>query len=141
MIYHFSILNDDNVTKDFYLTADSPNQLYRRALMTYGVTRDKVTLIAEYKETGTIDCKFNRSFKEVEKIDSAQLEKARKIFSKQRGLKDPFKANYKEKYDFSECDISSIDDLIPLLEKYKKVKVYWEPTDKRGVHRLYALYK
>ena len=37
--------------------------------MTYGVTRDKVTLIAEYKETGTIDCKFNKSFVEVEKVD------------------------------------------------------------------------
>lgn len=141
MIYHFSILNDENVTKDFYLTADTPNQLYRRALSTYGVTKDKITLIAEYKETGTIDCKLNRTFTNVEKVDSAQLEKARKIFAKQRGLKEPFKTEYKEKYNFSECDIENVNDLLPLLDKYKKVKVYWEPTDKRGQHKLFALYR
>ena len=38
MIYSFNIITDERTTKQFYMTADNHNQLYKRILNTYGIT-------------------------------------------------------------------------------------------------------
>lgn len=141
MIYKFYIKNDDNINKLFYLTADTQSQLIRRIASTYGVAKDKITILAEYETDGD-SYKLKKSYEtKVPKKDQKIIDNASKIFGKSRKLTGDSKIDYIKRMNFTEIDVQNETDLYPLLKKYKKVKVYFESTDKRGVYRYYALCK
>ena len=142
MIYKFSVKDSNDKDKIFYLTADNLNQFYRRSINTYQITKDDITLLAEYEETDDYKYKLKKSYEAVEEkveVDDKIKSKAEKIFSKQRKLSGDSKSDYKQRMNFSEVSIEKLEDLYPLLKKYKKVKVYFEPGEKRGEKKLYSL--
>ena len=73
--------------------------------------------------------------------DKVLYEKAKELFTSAGRKVDPDKTNYAKKYSFSEVRIENEKDLYPLIQKYKKIKVYWEQGEKRGQHSYYALVK
>lgn len=144
MIYKFSVKDDNNNDKIFYLTADNLSQLYRRILSTYRIMREDVKLLAEYEETDDDGYKLKKSYESnVNKSDFGDkiVAKADKIYSKRRRLAGKGKLEYMKKNSFSEVGINTIEDLYPLIKKYKRVKVYFETGEKRGTKRYYALVK
>lgn len=148
MIYRFTIRNSFNENKALYLSADSVNQLYKRLLTTYGITKENVTILEEYEETDDWGYKLKKSYVKMESdkddeptIDEDLLEKATKIFSKNTRMTEPWKSDYKERHNVREVSVTNANDVYGLMEKYKFVKVYWEPGEKRGVHRYFALVK
>ena len=153
LIYRFTIRNSYNEDKEFYLTADTPSQLYKRILNTYGITKDNVSLLEEYEETSDWSYKLKKSHvkvtstpkdkdsSKVTTLNNEVLEKAKKIFSKNSRMTEPWKSDYKERHKVREVPVSGVNDVYGLVEKYKFVKVYWEPGEKRGVHKYFALVK
>ena len=143
MIYNIQIRNEFNDDKRFFLTADNHSQLYKRVLSTYGITKDKVEILEEYEETPDWGYRLIKSnIEHLTDNDKENIKKAKEIFANNSRKCEPYKSDAFKKYKYK--DIIYIDgekDLIPLLEKYSKVKVYWELTDKRGVHRYYAFVK
>ena len=55
MVYKFSYLRDNNKESIIYLSADNENQLYRRALSTYGITKDRIKILSEYKPSNDLN--------------------------------------------------------------------------------------
>ena len=143
MIYSFTIKNDYDELKQFYLTADDKNKLYRRILSTYGVTKDRVEILEEFEETPDWGYKLHKSnIAHLTDEDKELIKQARIIFANNSRKCEPYKSEYIKRYKYKEAiNIENEKDLIPLLQQYKKVKVYWELTDKRGVHQYYALVK
>lgn len=144
MIYMFNILNDRGEQKKFYFTADSDNELYRRILRTYGVSKDRVTILEKLEET---EDGYKKS-KDTTNVQPKMSKKEQKIIDKSNELyhKAPrrcgeAKTDYMNKYGLSEIPIGSVNDLYDIVGKYKKVKVYWETTENRGEHKYYALVK
>lgn len=143
MVYKFSYLRDDNKEKTMYLSADTEAQLYRRALSTYGITKDNIKILAEYAPTKDLN---SIKLKKEHKTSSTSCNKKDKdkvdlIYSKLTRRCGQAKIDYIAKYSFMEVPINSKDDLYPLVKKYKRVKVYYEPGEKRGTKKLYALVK
>ena len=148
MIYKYTIRNNYNEDKTHYLSADSLNQLYKRLLTTYGITKDHVVVLEEYEETDDWGYKLKKSYVKIEPdkqedkiINEELLDKANKVFSKNTRMTEPWKSDYKERHNVREVSIINVNDVYGLMEKYKFVKVYWEPGEKRGVHRYFALVK
>ena len=148
MIYKYTIRNNYNEDKTHYLSADSLNQLYKRLLTTYGITKDHVVVLEEYEETDDWGYKLKKSYVKIEPdkqedkiINEERLDKANKVFSKNTRMTEPWKSDYKERHNVREVSIINVNDVYGLMEKYKFVKVYWEPGEKRGVHRYFALVK
>ena len=142
MIYLVEVLNDYGEKKQFYITADDRTKLYRRISSTYGILRDRVEILAEYEETSDWGYKLSKSHKELESDeDTKNKQKANELYRGASRKCEPYKSEAKNKYKFDVVDISSVDDIIPLLKKYKKVKVYWELGEKRGQHKYYAFVK
>ena len=148
MIYKYTIRNNYNEDKTHYLSADSLNQLYKRLLTTYGITKDHVVVLEEYEETDDWGYKLKKSYVKIEPdkqedkiINEELLDKANKVFSKNTRMTEPWKSDYKERHNVREVSITNVNDVYGLMEKYKFVKVYWEPGEKRGVHRYFALVK
>jgi hypothetical protein len=143
MIYSFNIITDERTTKQFYMTADNHNQLYKRILNTYGITKDNVTILEEYEETDDWKYKLVKSnITQVSDSDKKKSDKANELFKKASRRSDKAKSEYFKKYQFKEIvNIKTPEDLIPLIESYKKIKVYWEPGEKRGQHNYYAMVK
>ncbi len=143
MIYHFNIRNEYNEDKAFFLSADNHSQLFRRILSTYGITKDKVEILEEYEETSDWGYKLVKSsIAHLSDKDKEIKKQAKEIFAKNSRKCEPYKSEAIAKYKYKDAvNISGEKDLIPLLKKYKKVKVYWELTEQRGVHQYYALVK
>lgn len=143
MIYYFNLKNDLNELKSFYLTADNHSQLYKRIMRTYGIPKDRVEILEEYEETEDYNYRLYKSnIKHLTDKDKELAKKAREIFANSTRKCEPYKSDYIKKYNYKDViNINSEGDLIPLLNNYKKIKVYWELTDKRGVHQYYALVK
>ena len=148
MIYYVRLLNDLGDKKTSYLTADDHNKLYRRILSTYNIPKNKVEILEEYKETDNGGYKLKKKYKvsedpnkETEPADEKIILKAKEIFSKSRKLSGENKSDYKQRLNFSEVSIEKEEDLYPLLQKYKKVKVYFDTGKKRGDRKYYSLVK
>lgn len=139
MIYSVEILNDYGEKKQFYITADDPQKLYRRIASTYGILKDRVEILAEYEETDDWGYKLKKSHKEiVSEEETKNKQKANELYRKASRKCEPYKSEAKKKYGFNVVNIASVEDIIPLLKEYKKVKVYWELGEKRGEHKYYA---
>ena len=143
MIYSCNLITDDRKKKQFYLTADNHNQLYRRILNTYGITKNNIEIVAEYKEVGDFGYELVKTYinPEHEDVSDKIKEKAKKIFAAQKRMCSPWKEDYMERHSMSAIDINSEEDLYPLLKQYKTIKVKWETGEKRGQHKYYALVK
>lgn len=146
MIYEFKVVNSNGKPKDMFLTADSVNAFYRRAIEMYSLCRDEIILVAEYEEVPNFGYKLKKSFVKIEKKkDKKVLDKALTVFKqandRSKRMVEPRKSDYIERHKFSSCPISTVDDVADLMSKYKTVKVYWENGTKRGEHALYACYK
>ena len=139
MIYSFNLTNDYNEQKQFYLTADNLNQLYRRILSTYGMTKDRVELIAEYEETADYKYKLIKSYSDEDEVDNDIKKKAKELFSNSKRMSEPRKSEYIKKHKMTEISISTEKDLYSLIHKYKMIKVKWDLGEKRGQHSYYAL--
>lgn len=142
MIYRIRLRNDYNEEKDFFLTAEDHSKLYKRVLSTYGIPKNKVEILEEYKESDDWGYKLIKSnISHLTADDMARRNRALEIFNDNRCKDEPHKTNALERgYKIIE-DINDENDILPLLDKYKKIKVYWEHTEKRGKHRYYALVK
>lgn len=139
MIYSFNI-KTDNGEKQFYLTADNHQKLYRRILSTYGVTKDQVEIIEEFVEDG-YSYKLVKSYV-TDQIDKNLLKEANSLYKNASRRCEPYKTEYFNKYKYSEIiNVETVKDIAKLLETYKKVKVYWELGEKRGQHNYYAFVK
>lgn len=143
MIYHFNIRNEFNEDKEFFLTAENHSQLYRRILSTYGIVKDRVEILEEFEETDDWGYKLVKSnIEHLTKEDKDIAKEAKRIFLNSSRKDEPYKTDYLKKHKYLEAiDISGEKDLIPLLKDYKNIKVYWNTTDKRGVHQYYAFVK
>ena len=139
MIYSFNLINDYNEQKQFYLTADNLNQLYRRILSTYGMTKDSVELIAEYEETAEYKYKLVKSYSDKDEVDNDIKKKAKELFLTSKRMSEPRKSEYIKKHKMTEVHIVNEKDLYSLISKYKTIKVKWDLGEKRGQHNYYAL--
>lgn len=142
MIYSFSVRNEFNEEKQFYLTAEDKNKFYRRVLSTYGITKENINILEEFEETddwGYRLVKSNISHLSDEDKNKAKL--ALDIFNDNHCKDEPHKTKTIKRCGFDVIDINNEKDIIPLLNKYKTIKVYWEHTDKRGVKKYYVLVK
>lgn len=135
MIYKFKC-GTNNI---FYLSADTKSQLYKRVFDMYRVAKEDIEILAEYKETANWGVKLEREY--TKDVDNNLLSKASTLFKKSIRRSEPSKTEYIKKYKFQIKDVETPEDLIPILKTYKKVKIYWDLTEKRGVHSYYALYK
>ena len=141
MVYSF-LIRTESGEKQFYMTAENHQKLYRRILSTYGISKDDVEILEEYEEDGW-GIKLKKSYIDPNsKVDPELMKIANKLF-KEAGRKDePHKTEYFKKHKYSKVfDIESSKDLVPIIEKYKKVKVYWSLGDKRGQHNYYVFAK
>lgn len=144
MIYKANIINESGEIRQFYITADSEGEAIRRARDTYAVPVDRIILLEYYEDVPGDQMAVGKKHiigEKKSKRDQKKSDKATELFYraiKKRGKK---KQAYIEKYNFVETQISGPEDLHDLMIKYKKVKVYWEPSSKRGVHQYYALCK
>ena len=93
MIYSFNVRNEFGDEKQMYLTADNHNQLYRRILSTYGVSKDNVELLAEYKETEDYGYELVKSYTELVTADKDIVKKAKKILAEQSRRSEPLKSD------------------------------------------------
>ena len=141
MVYKFSIINSNNKEKILYLSADSKSRLYQLALHMYGILKEDIRILAEYEEVGDDQVKLLHDYTKAAGYSEKVVKKASEIFQKQIQRSGQYKQEYIKKYNFSEQEISGVEDLYPLVNQYKKVKVYWERLVPRGPKRLYALYK
>lgn len=145
MIYEFKVANSGNV-KTMLLTADTLGAFYRRIADMYGLTKDEVSLVAEYEETENFGYRLKKSYvKTDKKKDKKLIDKAVLLFKqgddRSKRLVEPRKSDYIKRHKFNSCPISTADDVYELLIKYKTVKVYWENGIKRGTHSYFAVYK
>lgn len=141
MIYKFALKVDTGKENEFFLTAENLNALYRRILSTYGITKDKVVLLEEYKEVGTSGVVFVKSHVKKDEVDKEIIKKAKELIANKKRKPEPFKSEYKAKHSMIEFPVTKESDLYDLLAKYSTVRVCWEPTEKRGEHTMYALVK
>ena len=142
MVYKFSYLRDNNKESIIYLSADNENQLYRRALSTYGITKDRIKILSEYKPNNDLNSiTLVKNHEKANTYSQKVKDKVDQIYSKLTRRCGQHKIDYINRYSFTEIPIESKNDLYPLVSKYKRVKVYFEPGDKRGTKKLYALVK
>ena len=140
MIYNFNIRNEFGDDKNFYLSADNLNQLYRRILSQYGTTKENVIILEEYKETDSYGYELVKSHIGTPE-DKAKYKKAKEIFAKNARMSEPWKSDYKQRHKVTEIPIEDEKGLYELIDKYKFIKVYWDLGEKRGVHKYFALVK
>lgn len=142
MVYKFSYLRDNNKEAIMYLSADNENQLYRRASSTYAIAKDRIKILAEYESGEDLNLiTLVKNHEEATVYSQAIKDKVDQIYSKLTRRTGQAKIDYINKYSFKEVPIESKSDLFPLVSKYKRVKVYFEPGEKRGTKKLYALVK
>lgn len=144
MIYNCAVRNEFNEEKTFFMTAKGLSDLYRRILSTYRIPRDKVEILEEYEETPDYGIKLVKSYiSHLTEDDKIQKLKAKELFDDAKRRCEPYKTEYMIKHNYIKAiDIKDEKDLIPLLEKYKHIKVYWETSkEKRGEHQYYAFVK
>ena len=142
MIYSVNIINEFGDEKQFYITAENEDKLYRRVFNTYGVAKIGVQILAVYRETPNWGYELVKSFVDEESKEDKEISKKANDLYKNASRKcEPYKSEAIKKYKYNVVDISSAEDIIPLLSEYKKVKVYWELGEKRGQHNYYAFVK
>ena len=142
MVYKFSYLRDNNKEAIMYLSADNENQLYRRASSTYAIAKDRIRILAEYESGEDLNLiTLVKNHEEATAYSHVVKDKVDQIYSKLTRRTGQAKIDYINKYSFKEVPITCKTDLFPLVSKYKKVKVYFEPGEKRGTKKLYALVK
>ena len=142
MIYKFSYPRPHKSDCILYLSAESETHLYRRALSIYGITNEHIKILATYEEGEDLDTvKLVETTEKPPKRDKKLYDKVDLIYSKLTRRTGQAKIDYIKKYSFKEIPINEKSDLLPLVKKYKKVKVYFETGEKRGTKRLYALVK
>ena len=143
MIYSISIRNEYNEDKQFFISAEDISKMYKRVLSTYGTTKDKIEILEEYEETPDWGVKLVKSnVSHLSSVDKDNIKKAKEIFFNSSRKCEPYKSDAFKKYKYKDIIyIDSEKDVVPLVKKYNKVKVYWELTDTRGVHQYYAFVK
>lgn len=142
MIYSISIRNEFNEDKQFFLTAEDHSKLYKRILSTYGISRDRVEILEEYEETPDWGIKLVKSnISHLSNKDKDNLKRALNIFNDNHCKDEPYKSKTIARCNYKVIDIENEKDIVPLLDKYKEIKVYYEHTDKRGIYKYYALVK
>ena len=142
MIYNCQVRNSLGETKTFFLTADNYSQLYRRIASTYRIAKYDVEILEEYEETSDWKYKLVKSnIAHISDEDKELNKKASDLYSNASRKSEPYKSEAMKKYKYDVVPIEKIDDIVPLLKSYKKVKVYWELGEKRGQHKYYAFVK
>ena len=140
MIFNILIRNESNDFKNIMLTAQNTRDLYRRVLSQYGIVKECVEILEEYDENNNY--KLIKTYKNNYKQDDLEyVKKAREMYYNGTRKGEPFKTKTAERCRYSIVDISSYQDVVPLLKKYSRVEVHWEPTEKRGEHKYYAMYR
>ena len=106
------------------------------------ITKDKIKILSEYKPSDNLNSiTLVKNHEEANTYSQKVKDKVDQIYSKLTRRCGQHKIDYINKYSFTEIPIESKNDLYPLVSKYKRVKVYFEPGDKRGTKKLYALVK
>jgi len=144
LIYNCSVRNDFNEDRTFFITAKSHSDLYRRIMSAYRISKDKVEILEEYEETSDYGYKLVKSnISHLTNEDKELALKAKELFSNSKRRCEPYKTDYMQRHNYIEAiNIDNEKDLIPLIEKYKKIKVYWETSKvKRGDRQYYAFVK
>ena len=141
MIYNCSIRNEFNEDKTFFMTAKSHSDLYRRILATYRIPKDKVEILEEYEETSDYGYRLVKSnISHLTNEDKEFASKAKELYINAKRRCEPYKTDYMKRHNYIDAiDIDNEKDLIPLINKYKNIKVYWETSKtKRGDRQYYA---
>ncbi len=150
MIYEFRVSTLAK-PKTILLTADSKSAFFRRIAEMYGLTKEEVVLVREYKETEDFGYELHKSYikempaKKKNNASHVLIDKALKEFNagheRSKRMVEPRKSDYIQRHKLQSTYIESVDDVADLMTKYKMVKVYWENGDRRGSHQLYCVYK
>ena len=142
MIYNVQVKNSYGANKTFFMSADSKQKLYKRIMHSYSIPKEEVEILEEYEDTPDWGYKLKKSYIKHLSEDTKNLTStANQLFSKAKRLSDPNKTKKVEKYNYNIIDIDTEANIVPLLEKYNTVKVYWDLGEKRGSHKYYALVK
>lgn len=142
MIYNLLVVNDFNEQKTMTLSASNDRELFTRMTKQYGVSKDKVEILEKYEY---IDSKLKliKSFINKKDMGTTNLDlikKAKELYYKRTRKSDPsIKLSLDKGFKF--VQIKDDKDVVPLLSKYKNVRVYWNTTENRGEHIYFALVK
>ena len=144
MIYSINIRNNFNEDKQMYLTAENHTKLYRRVLTSYGIPKDRVEILEEFEETPDYGYKLVKSnIAHLTDNDKKVAQKAKELFANNKRRCEPYKTDYMIRHNYIKAiNIKDEKDLIPLLNEFKNIKVYWETSkEKRGDRQYYAFVK